>query len=85
MEKNLRKPREHTREHPREHPREHLSAILIALFAFAFVAAAGAALVTAIKWEPVLSTAHMTPNGTPGSAQPGTIGLARPHPTMPPR
>jgi hypothetical protein len=66
-------------------PREHLSAILISLFACAFVIAAAAALVTAIKWQPVLSVAHVTPNGTPGSAQPGTIGLARPHPTMPPR
>lgn len=64
-------------------PREHLPAILIALFACAFVVAAGAALVTAIKWQPVLSAAHVPPNGTPGSALPGTIGLARPHPTMP--
>ena len=69
----------------RREPREHLSAILISLFACAFVIAAAAALVTAIKWQPVLSVAHVTPNGTPGSAQPGTIGLARPHPTMPPR
>ena len=64
--------------------REHFAVILIALFALAFVVAATAALVTAIRWEPVLSVAHVMPNGTPGSAQPGTIGLARPHPTMPP-
>jgi hypothetical protein len=69
---------------PREHPRE-LSGTLITLFACAFVAAAGAALITAIKWQPAVSTAHLPPNGTPGSALPGTIGLARPHPAMPPR
>lgn len=73
MENNLRK------------PREHLSVVLIALFACAFLIATGAALLTAIKWQPVLSTAHVMPNGTPGSAQPGTIGLARPHSTMPER
>jgi hypothetical protein len=65
--------------------RERLSVVLIALFACAFLIAAGAALLTVIKWQPVLSTAHVTPNGTPGSAQPGTIGLARPHPPMPER
>jgi len=66
-------------------PREHGSLVLIALFACAFLIAAGAALVTVINWQPVLTTTHVTPNGTPGSAQPGTIGLARPHPTMPAR
>jgi hypothetical protein len=71
MEQNIRK------------QREHLSIILISLFACAFVVVAGAALVTAIKWQPLLSTTHIPPNGTPGSALPGTIGLARPHPTMP--
>jgi hypothetical protein len=65
--------------------REYLPAVLIGLFASAFVIAATAAIVTTIEWRPMTSTSQVPPNGTPGSAQPGTIGLARPHPPMPVR
>ena len=53
--------------------------ILLGLFCCAFLLAAGAALVTTLHWQPILSNQRAPPNGTPGSAQPGTIGLARPH------
>jgi hypothetical protein len=60
-----------------------VSAILLVLFACGFAIAAGAALVRAVPWRPMLATNHAPPpNGTPGSAQPGTLGLARPHEPM---
>jgi len=58
---------------------------LLVVLACAFLFAAGAALVSSIHWQTVLSTARAPPNGTTGSAQPGTIGLARPHPPLPER
>jgi hypothetical protein len=61
----------------------NVSAILLVLFACGFVIAAGAALIRAVPWRPMLATNQTAPpNGTPGSAQPGTLGLARPHEPM---
>ena len=56
-----------------------VSVNLLVLFACGFLIAAGAALVRAVPWQPLLATNQAPPNGTPGSAQPGTLGLARPH------
>ena len=66
-------------------PREpnKTAVILLALFSCAFLLAAGAALLTTIHWQPMLSASRTPPNGTTGSAQPGTIGLARPHAPLP--
>jgi hypothetical protein len=54
--------------------------ILLAVFSCAFLLAIAAALTDhrRISW-----TEGTPPNGTAGSAQPGTIGLARPHPPLP--
>jgi hypothetical protein len=55
-------------------------AILLVLFACGFLVAAGVAVLRAVPWQPMLATNQAPPpNGTPGSAQPGTLGLARPH------
>ena len=56
--------------------------ILLAVFSSAFLLAIAAALTDhrRISW-----TEGTPPNGTAGSAQPGTIGLARPHPPLPVR
>jgi hypothetical protein len=57
--------------------------IALALFACAMLLAAGAALVTTTPWRSMMVSINSAPpNGTPGSEQPGTIGLARPHPPM---
>jgi hypothetical protein len=56
--------------------------VLLGLFACGFLIAVGAALVRAVPWRPMLATNQAPPNGTPGSAQPGTLGLARPHAPM---
>jgi len=54
--------------------------ILLAVFSSAFLLAIAAAVTDhrRISW-----TEGTPPNGTAGSAQPGTIGLARPHPPLP--
>jgi hypothetical protein len=57
--------------------------ILLAVFGCAFLLAIAAVLTAdhrRISW-----TEGTPPNGTTGSAQPGTIGLARPHPPLPVR
>jgi hypothetical protein len=59
-----------------------VSVILLVLFAGGLLIAAGAALVRAVPWQPMLATNQAPPNGTPGSAQPGTLGMARPHPPI---
>ncbi len=59
--------------------------ILLVLFSCGFLIAAGAAVVGALQWRPMLGANGAPPNGTPGSEQPGTIGLARPHPPIQPR
>lgn len=57
---------------------------VIVLFGFALLVAASAALLTTMpRWPTVGWTSAAPPNGTPGSAQPGTIGLARPHAPLP--
>jgi hypothetical protein len=60
-----------------------VSVILLGLFACGFAIAAGVALIRAVPWQPMLATNQAPPpNGTPGSEQPGTLGLARPHEPM---
>jgi hypothetical protein len=59
-----------------------VSVVLLVLFAGGILIFAGAALVRAVQWQPMLATNQAPPNGTPGSAQPGTLGLARPHPPI---
>ena len=57
--------------------------ILLAVFGCAFLLAVATVLATdqrRLSW-----TEGTPPNGTTGSAQPGTIGLARPHPPLPMR
>ena len=59
---------------------------VIVFFSFALLLAASVALVTSVHWRPtmmMMSANPAPPNGTPGSAQPGTIGLARPHVPLP--
>ena len=64
------------------HRNKHL-VIWLVLFGCAFLVAI-AAVLTADHRQ--LSWVEGTPpNGTTGSAQPGTIGLARPHPPLPAR
>jgi hypothetical protein len=58
--------------------------ILLVLFACGVLAAAGAAVVST-DWRAMLAANRPPPNGTPESAQPGTIGLARPHPPIQPQ
>jgi amino acid transporter len=59
-----------------------VSVILLLIFAGGFLIAASAALIRAVPWQPMLATNQAPPNGTPGSAQPGTLGMARPHPPI---
>jgi hypothetical protein len=56
--------------------------ILLGLLSCGLLMAAGAAVVNAPRWWPMSALNRPPPNGTPGSAQPGTIGLARPHPPI---
>jgi hypothetical protein len=58
---------------------------VIVLLSCVLLLAAGVALVTSVDWRPtmMMSANPAPPNGTPGSAQPGTIGLARPHVPLP--
>jgi hypothetical protein len=71
-----------------DNPFRHLNkpvAIWLVIFSCAFALVAGAALVTTMDRQPILSMDSAPPNGTPGSAQPGTMGLARPHAPLPPK
>ena len=56
--------------------------IWLVLFSCGFLLAAGAAVVGTGQWRTMLAESRAPPNGTPGSEQPGTIGLARPHAPM---
>jgi hypothetical protein len=57
---------------------------VIVLFSCALLLAASVGLLTTLpRWPTVTWTSAVPPNGTPGSAQPGTIGLARPHAPLP--
>ena len=61
-------------------------AFVLVVFGCAVLLAASAALVTTVHWRhAMMSTNPAPPNGTPGSEQPGTIGLARPHSPLPAR
>jgi hypothetical protein len=59
-----------------------ISVVLVGLLACGFLIVGVTALVRAVPWRPMLATNQAPPNGTPGSAQPGTLGLARPHEPM---
>jgi hypothetical protein len=59
-----------------------LSVISLGLLCCGFLIAAGVAGVRAISSNPIITASRAPPNGTPGSEQPGTLGLARPHPPI---
>jgi hypothetical protein len=61
------------------HSLSKVQVILLVLFSCGLLIAAGDVVVRALQGRPGLVTNGAPPNGTPGSAQPGTIGLARPH------
>ncbi len=58
---------------------------VIVLVSCVLLLAASVVLAAAVLWRPTMMTSAnlAPPNGTPGSAQPGTIGLARPHVPLP--
>jgi hypothetical protein len=55
------------------------------LFGFTLLLTTSVVVATTVHWlrTMIMSTNAAPPNGTPGSAQPGTIGLARPHVPLP--
>jgi hypothetical protein len=59
-----------------------LSVISAALLGCGLLIAGSAVAVRTIPWKPVMTASRAPPNGTPGSEQPGTLGLARPHPPI---
>lgn len=59
--------------------------ILLVLFCCGLLVAASVAVVGKLPWRTMVAENSAPPNGTPGSAQPGTIGLARPHQPVPVR
>ncbi len=64
-----------------EAPRHPTKPFVIGLVVFfcTFLLVTAAAVLTTIHRQPLFSADHAPPNGTIGSAQPGTIGMARPH------
>jgi hypothetical protein len=57
--------------------------VIVLLGCVLLLAASVTLLTTMPRWPTVTLTDAAPPNGTPGSAQPGTIGLARPHAPLP--
>ena len=59
-----------------------LSVVSIVLVGCGLLIATGVAGMRAIPWTRVTTASRAPPNGTLGSEQPGTLGLARPHPPI---